>query len=65
MVASFSSVEQKEGRALILVGILIVLILGVTKLNFPGWFVPVGIILAGLLLEVGRNGLHLDSVIWH
>jgi len=48
-------VEQKEGRALILVGILIVLILGVTKLNFPGWFVPVGIILAGLLLRGGEK----------
>jgi hypothetical protein len=38
-------------RALILVGILIGLIVMVTKFNFPGWFVAVGIVLAGALLK--------------
>jgi hypothetical protein len=37
-------------RAIILVVVLLALVLGVTKLNLPGWFVPVGIILtAGIL----------------
>jgi hypothetical protein len=37
-------------RAVILVVVLIVLVLGVTKLGLPGWLLPVGLLLtAGAL----------------
>ena len=37
-------------RAVVLVAVLLALVLGVTKLNLPGWHVPVGLLLtAGIL----------------
>jgi hypothetical protein len=37
-------------RAIILVVVLLALVLGVTKLNLPGWLVPIGVLLtAGIL----------------
>jgi len=37
-------------RAVILIAVLIVLVLGVTKLDLPGWLIPVGLLLtAGVL----------------
>jgi hypothetical protein len=37
-------------RAAILIVVLFVLVLGVTKLNLPGWLVPVGLVVtAGIL----------------
>ena len=38
-------------RALILIAVLITLVLGATRLHFPGWIVPVGLILAGGVLK--------------
>jgi hypothetical protein len=38
-------------RALILVGILIGLIIAVTKFDLPGWIVAVGIVAAGVVLK--------------
>jgi len=38
-------------RAVILIVVLVALVLGVTKLHFPGWIVPVGLILAGGVLK--------------
>jgi hypothetical protein len=38
-------------RAIILVVVLIGLVLGVTKLGLPGWTLPVGLILTGVLLK--------------
>ena len=43
-------------RAIILVVVLLALVLGVTKLNLPGWFVPVGLLLtAGILKGVEKK----------
>jgi hypothetical protein len=37
-------------RAVILIAVLIGLVLGVTRLDLPGWFIPVGLLLtAGVL----------------
>lgn len=38
-------------RALIMVVVLVGLILGVVKLDLPGWIVPVGLIVSGVLLR--------------
>jgi hypothetical protein len=43
-------------RAVILIAVLIVLILGVTRLDLPGWILPVGLLLtAGVLKGVGKK----------
>jgi hypothetical protein len=43
-------------RAAILVVVLIGLVLGVTKLNLPGWLVPVGLLVtAGILKGVEKK----------
>ena len=41
-------------RALIMLVVLVVLVLAVTKLDLPGWLVPVGFIVAGAVLK-GRE----------
>jgi hypothetical protein len=38
-------------RALIMVGVLVALVLAVTKLGLPGWLLPVGLIVTGILLK--------------
>lgn len=38
-------------RALIMVMILIGLVLAVTKLDMPGWLLPVGLIVGGILVK--------------
>jgi hypothetical protein len=38
-------------RALIMIGILIALVLAVTKLDMPGWLLPVGLIVSGILVK--------------
>ena len=38
-------------RAVILIVLLVVLLLGVTRLGLPGWMLPVGLIVAALLLK--------------
>jgi hypothetical protein len=38
-------------RAVILIVVLIALVLGTTKFGLPGWFVPVGLILAAVALK--------------
>jgi hypothetical protein len=38
-------------RALIMVVILIALVLAVTKLGLPGWVLPVGLIVSGILVK--------------
>lgn len=38
-------------RAIVMIGVLIVLVLAVTKLDLPGWIVPVGLIVAGIAMK--------------
>ena len=38
-------------RAVILIIVLFSLVLGVTKLNLPGWIVPVGLLVTGGILK--------------
>ena len=38
-------------RAVILVGVLVVLVVAVTKFDLPGWLLPVGLILSGAVLK--------------
>jgi hypothetical protein len=38
-------------RAIILVAVLIGLMIAVTKLNLPGWILPVGLLATGALLK--------------
>ena len=38
-------------RALIMVVILIALVLAVTKLGLPGWILPVGLIVSGIVVK--------------
>jgi hypothetical protein len=38
-------------RALIMGGVLIVLVLAVTKFDLPGWLLPVGLLLSGFVLK--------------
>ncbi len=38
-------------RALIMVVVLVGLLLGVVKLDLPGWTLPVGLIVAGVLMK--------------
>jgi len=38
-------------RAVILLGILVVLVVAVTKFDLPGWLLPVGLILSGAVLK--------------
>ena len=38
-------------RALIMGGILIALIIAVTKFELPGWLLPVGLLLSGAVLR--------------
>jgi len=38
-------------RAVIMIAILIGLILAVTKLDMPGWVLPVGLIVSGVLVK--------------
>ncbi|HET9856124.1 MAG TPA: hypothetical protein VFR53_13795 [Methylomirabilota bacterium] len=42
-------------RALIMVAVLVVLMLGVTTYDLPGWILPVGLIGAGVLLKAWEN----------
>jgi hypothetical protein len=34
-----------------MVGVLVALVLAVTKLGLPGWLLPVGLIVTGILLK--------------
>ena len=38
-------------RAVIMVVVLIALVLAVTKLGLPGWILPVGLIVTGILVK--------------
>jgi hypothetical protein len=38
-------------RAIVMIGILIALVLAVTKLGLPGWMLPVGLIVSGILVK--------------
>ena len=38
-------------RALILIGVLVVLVVAVTKFDFPGWFLPVGLLATAAILK--------------
>jgi len=38
-------------RAVVMIGILIALVLAVTKLDMPGWILPVGLIVSGVLVK--------------
>ena len=38
-------------RAIIMIGVLIVLVVAVTKFDLPGWCLPVGLIGAGVLMK--------------
>ena len=38
-------------QALIMIGLFIVLLLGVTKLDLPGWILPAGLILGGMVVR--------------
>jgi len=38
-------------RAVIMFAILIALVLAVTKLDMPGWILPVGLIVSGILVK--------------
>jgi hypothetical protein len=38
-------------RAVIMIAILIGLVLAVTKLDLPGWILPVGLIVSGILVK--------------
>ena len=39
------------GKAVIMIFVLIALVLGVTKLDLPGWILPVGLIVIGALVK--------------
>jgi len=38
-------------RAVIMIAILVGLVLAVTKLDWPGWILPVGLIVSGVLVK--------------
>ena len=38
-------------RALIMVAVLVVLLVGMSRFNLPGWVVPVGVLAAAALLK--------------
>jgi hypothetical protein len=38
-------------RAIIMVAVLIILLLGVIRFDLPGWLLPVGLIAAGVVLK--------------
>lgn len=38
-------------RALILIGVLLGLVLAVTKFDLPGWIVPIGVVGTGIVLK--------------
>lgn len=38
-------------RAVIMIVVLVALILAVTKLDLPGWILPVGLIVTGIVLR--------------
>jgi len=38
-------------RAVILIALLVVLLLGITRFDLPGWILPVGLITGGALLK--------------
>jgi predicted Kef-type K+ transport protein len=38
-------------RALIMVAVLIALVVAVTKFGLPGWLLPVGLVLSGMVLK--------------
>jgi hypothetical protein len=42
-------------RAVILIGVLIGLVLAVTKLGLPGWILPVGLVLTAGLLRAAEK----------
>jgi hypothetical protein len=42
-------------RAIIMVGILLVLLVAVSKFDLPGWIIPVGLIGAGVVLKGWGN----------
>jgi hypothetical protein len=38
-------------RAVILLAVLVVLVLGVTKFDLPGWLLPIGLVVSALVLK--------------
>jgi hypothetical protein len=42
-------------RALVLVGVLVVLGVGVFKFHLPGWLLPIGLIATGIVLKGGEK----------
>ena len=38
-------------RALVMIAVLIVLVLAITKLDLPGWLLPIGLIVSGAVLK--------------
>ena len=38
-------------RAVILIAVLLALVIGVSKFDLPGWFVPVGLLATGAILR--------------
>src|SRR5262245_52773854 len=52
---SLSNMEVTMGfsgiRAVILIAVLLALIVAVTKFDFPGWFVPVGLLATAAILK--------------
>jgi hypothetical protein len=55
------AVHPQEGRmgfsgarAVLMIVALVVLVVAVTKLDLPGWIIPVGLIVAGVLVKERR-----------
>ncbi len=42
------------GRAVLMIGALVVLVVAVTKFDLPGWIIPVGLIVAGVVVKEKR-----------
>jgi hypothetical protein len=43
-------------RAVVLIVVFVVLLLGISKFNFPGWVLPVGLIAAAVVLKSVKIG---------
>ena len=41
-------------RAVLMIGALVVLVVAVTKFDLPGWIIPVGLIVAGVVVKEKR-----------
>jgi len=41
-------------RAFLMIGALVVLVVAVTKFDLPGWIIPVGLIVAGVIVREKR-----------